>query len=62
MSDPTKDEIERVAVAIADAELEACGSTQAVRDLAATYARDVAVDTYGHQARAAIIALRSGAT
>ncbi|WP_056454788.1 hypothetical protein [Brevundimonas sp. Root1279] len=58
MTEPTAGEIERVAVAIASAEMRIAGFSEVAVSIAETYARDVAVDTYGPAARAAIIAIR----
>jgi hypothetical protein len=61
MTEPTEAEIERVAVAIASAELRATGMSELVVQIAETHARDLSVSTYGHSARAAIIAIREAA-
>jgi hypothetical protein len=58
---PTDEEVERVAVAIASAEMREAGLSETAVHIAETYCRDVSVETYGHSARAAIIALREKA-
>lgn len=58
MTEPTEAEIERVAVAIASAEMRAHGMSDLAVQIAETHARDVSVETYRHSALAAIIALR----